>query len=93
MKSRIIKLICLIGLALPLLAFGPKQNNKGDNGKVEITERDYNNKEIEMADAWRSNGKIYVVIATISAILAGIIFYLVVLDKKISKLEKETGEG
>lgn len=42
---------------------------------------------VEMADAMRSNGKIYVVFAVILTIFAGIIFYLVRLDRKISKLE------
>jgi hypothetical protein len=42
----------------------------------------------EMADAMRSNGKIYVVIAVILTILAGLILYVIRLDRKISKLEK-----
>jgi len=36
----------------------------------------------------RDNGKIYVVIAVMLTILAGLILYLVRLDRKISKLEK-----
>ena len=44
----------------------------------------------EMADTFRSNGKIYVVVAVILTILAGIIIYLIRLDRKISKLEKNT---
>jgi fumarate reductase subunit D len=42
----------------------------------------------EMADAMRSNGKIFVVIAVILTILAGLLFYVARLDRKISKLEK-----
>jgi hypothetical protein len=42
---------------------------------------------VEMADGMRSNGKIYVVLAVILTIFAGIILYLVRLDRKISKLE------
>ena len=45
--------------------------------------------ETEMADAMRSNGKIYVVVAVLATIFAGIFAYLVYLDRKISKLEKE----
>jgi hypothetical protein len=41
-----------------------------------------------MADTMRSNGKIYVVVAVILTIFAGIIFYLIRLDRKISRLEK-----
>ncbi len=44
----------------------------------------------EMADIMRKEGKIYVVVAVILTILAGIIFYLIRLDNKISRLEKET---
>lgn len=43
---------------------------------------------VAMADTMRSNGKIYVVIAVIVTIFAGIILYLIRLDRKISKLEK-----
>lgn len=43
----------------------------------------------EMADLMRSNGRIYVVVAVMLTILAGLVFYVVRLDKKISKLEKE----
>ena len=46
--------------------------------------------EVEMADLMRSNGKIYVVVAVSTIILTGLILYLVTLDKRISKLEKET---
>lgn len=42
----------------------------------------------EMADTFRSNGKIYVVVGVLLTILAGLIFYLIRLDRKISKLEK-----
>lgn len=39
----------------------------------------------------RSSGRIYVVIAVILTILAGLILYLVLLDKRLSRLEKEAG--
>ncbi len=45
--------------------------------------------EVEMADVFREDGKIYVVVAVISIILLGIAAYLVHLDRKISKLEKK----
>jgi hypothetical protein len=46
---------------------------------------------VEMADGMRQSGKIYVVIAVILTILAGLIFYIVRLDRKITRLEKENG--
>jgi tRNA(Phe) wybutosine-synthesizing methylase Tyw3 len=42
----------------------------------------------EMADTMRSNGKIYVVVAVILTIFAGIILYLVRMDRKLTRLEK-----
>ena len=46
---------------------------------------------VEMADGMRQSGKIYVVIAVILTILGGLIFYVIRLDRKISRLEKENG--
>ncbi|GEO09275.1 CcmD family protein [Segetibacter aerophilus] len=36
----------------------------------------------------RSEGKIYVVMAVVITILAGLLFYIVRLDRKITRLEK-----
>lgn len=44
--------------------------------------------DIEMADVMRSNGKIYIVVAVLAFIFAGIVVYLINLDRKISKIEK-----
>ncbi|MBL7708060.1 MAG: CcmD family protein [Chitinophagaceae bacterium] len=46
-------------------------------------------KPVEMADQMRSNGRIYVVVAVMLTILIGLVLYVVRLDRKISKLEKE----
>jgi heme/copper-type cytochrome/quinol oxidase subunit 2 len=42
----------------------------------------------EMADIMRSNGKIYVVVAVLMIILAGLFVYLIGLDRKLNRLEK-----
>jgi hypothetical protein len=44
---------------------------------------------VKTTDTMRSNGRIYVVIAVILTILAGLVLYIVRLDKKISRLENE----
>jgi uncharacterized membrane protein len=44
--------------------------------------------ETEMADIMRSNGKIYVVVAVLATILAGLILYLVSLDRRIRRMER-----
>lgn len=40
-------------------------------------------------ETMRSNGRIYVVVAVLLTILVGLIIYLVRLDRKMTKLEKE----
>jgi len=45
---------------------------------------------VEMADQLRANGKIYVVVAVLLVILAGLILYVARLDRKITRLEKGT---
>jgi hypothetical protein len=44
--------------------------------------------KVEMADSMRSNGKIYVVVAVCLTILIGLFIYVFLLDKKISRFEK-----
>ncbi|MDB5004769.1 MAG: hypothetical protein JWQ34_2994 [Mucilaginibacter sp.] len=44
---------------------------------------------VEMADAFRSSGKIYVVIATIVIIFIGLAIYLFSIDRRLKKIEKE----
>ncbi|WP_417603457.1 CcmD family protein [Owenweeksia hongkongensis] len=45
--------------------------------------------EVEMADAMRENGKIYVVVAVLCVLFVGITLYLISIDRKLRKLEKE----
>lgn len=47
---------------------------------------------VEMADRLRADGKIWVVVAVIAAVFAGIVIYLVRLDRQLGKLEKEVNE-
>ena len=56
--------------------------------KIAISETDYDNQKVEMADTMRSEGKIYVVVAVVLVILMGLIGYTAHIDRKISKLEK-----
>jgi CcmD family protein len=46
----------------------------------------------EMADTMRSEGKIYVVVAILLVIFAGLIGYLVLLDRKVTRIEKKITE-
>lgn len=47
------------------------------------------NGESAIGETMRSNGRIYVVIAVVLTILIGLFLYLIRLDRKIRKLEKE----
>lgn len=44
--------------------------------------------QIEMADSFRADGKIYVVVAIIMVILVGFLLYLFGLDRRLKKIEK-----
>jgi CcmD family protein len=75
MHKKIYRLLCIaIGLIITLSASA--QDSIAD-------------KKVEMADVMRSNGKIYVVVAVLVIILIGLILYVVRLDRKISKMEKD----
>lgn len=56
--------------------------------KIPVTESDYTNNSVEMADTMRADGKIYVLVGIIAIVFAGITVYLISTDRKISKLEK-----
>ncbi len=44
---------------------------------------------VEMAQALRQNGKIYVVVIVLSLIFLGLTLFLIVVDRKVRKLEKQ----
>ena len=48
--------------------------------------------QIEMADDFRGEGKIYVVIMVVLLLLGGIFFTLFRFDRRLSHLEKQMGE-
>lgn len=73
-------IIFLLFLSLSALA---------QDGAYSINPESYQDTSVEMADGMRSNGKIYVVVAVVMTIFAGLIVYTVVIDRKISKIERE----
>jgi CcmD family protein len=46
----------------------------------------------QMADQFREQGKIYVVISVIAIIFLSIVFFLIYLERKLKRLEKEVEE-
>ncbi len=47
---------------------------------------------VAMADQLRADGKIWVVVAVLATVFAGIVIYLIRLDRQVSRLEKEVNE-
>ncbi len=44
---------------------------------------------VEMADSFRGEGKIYVVVAVVMVMLVALFLYLMRIDRKLTNLEKE----
>ncbi|GAB5524321.1 MAG: hypothetical protein Roseis2KO_21930 [Roseivirga sp.] len=84
-KYIIVALLLFVGFN----AVAQDTSNLKAGEKYAITEADYANNTVEMADLMRSNGKIYVVVGVILIIFAGIVFYMVKVDRKLSKIEGE----
>lgn len=49
----------------------------------------YAQEKVEMAEGLRSSGKIYVVVAVLAVIFIGLLLFLISIDRKVSRLEKE----
>lgn len=47
------------------------------------------NQTVEMADAFRQDGKIYVVVLGLVIILTGVVLFLVRVDRKLTRLERK----
>ena len=56
--------------------------------KQAIEEEDYSNHRVEMADSFRADGKIYVLVAIVVALFAGFMVYTIRTEQKLKKLEK-----
>ncbi|SIS53245.1 CcmD family protein [Belliella pelovolcani] len=56
--------------------------------KIAITDEDYQNTKVEMADLMRSEGKIYVLVGIIGIVFAGILVYVISTDRKAARLEQ-----
>lgn len=72
-------------LILLLMAWSLQANAQE---KIEITSEDYQNSGVEMADAMRADGKIYVLVGIICIVFAGITVYVIQTNRRVSRLEK-----
>ena len=85
MKKYLVSILLLFSLG----AAAQNLDSLKTGEKYEVTEADYNNNTVEMADVMRSNGKIYVVVAVIGVMFALIVVYMINIDRKVSRMEKE----
>lgn len=60
-----------------------------EGGKIAVTERDYENMQVEMADELRANGVIYFVALVCTLLAVGVVGYLFAIDRKVKKLEAQ----
>jgi len=89
-KIEMKKIIIALLLTISVPSFSQVDLEKIKAGeKYEITENDYTNKNVDMADMMRENGKIYVVVGVIVIIFLGLTFYAIRIDRKLSKIEGE----
>lgn len=90
MRKLFLFLVCIVCFMLhSTYAQKPEVADITSNNQVEPSQQD----QVEMADALRKNGKIYVVVAVISVILGGLFIYLFALDRKIGRIEKEINKN
>lgn len=91
MKNIYLLLLIFSFVFSPLLAIAQTEDTNTTqnttNGKIPVTQRDYENTEVSMADTFRQEGKIYVVVAVLTTIFVGIIVFLVITETKLKKLE------
>lgn len=77
MATKFLKLLPVIFSILAFPAFS--QNTSGS--------------DVGMADKMRENGMIYIVVGVLLLIIIGLLIYLIAVDRKVSKLEKELNSG
>jgi hypothetical protein len=57
---------------------------------IKLSAQESGRPAVEMADGFRADGKIYVVVGVLAIILTGLIVYLYRLDRKIGRVEKSS---
>ncbi|MBN9384243.1 MAG: hypothetical protein J0H74_26060 [Chitinophagaceae bacterium] len=82
------KVYALLLFILSCWSFGTAGHAQDSTGQLRTVDS-ASVQRIEMADQLRASGKIYVVVAVVVIILLGLILYVVRLDRKIARLEKE----
>lgn len=85
------KLIYIIFFGFQLLTSGAQEkvntHSLAPDTLIKVMQVDPITEEPQMADVFRSEGKIYVVIAVLAIVFLSLIVYLIYIDHKLKKLE------
>lgn len=81
--------LVLLALALFINQAAVAQTPQPSADGTVMVEANSNTSDVEMADQLRRDGKIYIVVGCLVVVLAGMIFYLVSIDRKVGRLEKQ----
>ena len=87
--KHLFKVKSLINRAFVILLLIVSLNLNAQDSVIKNTQDISNRNAIEMADALRKSGKIYMVVAVLIIILSGMFLYLISIDRKIGRVEKE----
>jgi len=87
--KHLFKIKSLIKRAFVILLLTLSLNLNAQDPVIKNTQDLPNRNDIEMADALRKSGKIYTVVAVLIIILGGMFLYLISIDRKIGRVEKE----
>lgn len=79
----------LIKRAFVILLLTLSLNLNAQDSVIKNTQDLSNRNTVEMADTLRKSGKIYIVVAVLIMILSGMFLYLISIDRKIGRVEKE----
>ena len=82
-------LLFFLALTLFINNAAVAQTRESTTEETVMVEANSNSADIEMADQLRRDGKIYIVVGCLLVVLAGMIFYLISIDRKVGRLEKE----
>lgn len=88
MKNAILKLAFGLTLLLSGLFVSPTISVAQDE-KIPISQRDYENQSVEMADTFRAEGKIYVVVAVMLTLFAGLVGLALKTERDVKQVERE----
>ena len=87
LKNGVLLLFLALTLFINNAAIAQTPQSAGD--ETVMVEANSNVADVEMADQLRRDGKIYIVVGCVLVVLAGVLFYLVSIDRKVGRLEKQ----